>query len=384
MDIGRNLIFVDASFCAQPILTENTPMNMISLPPCSIGGIATQIAPVTVEQKQLFAIADTLFGSSICERSRRFMEQVFLHPSIQRRHFALDSPTELSKLPRETQDEKIARFTRYATKLSCSAILKATSQAGISVNQIDALLINTCTGYICPGLSSYVAEQLGLRGDIFFYDLVGSGCGGAIPNLQLGAHLAAQGKKVVCVSVEICSATFEMSEDFSLILSNALFSDGAAAVVLQPGGEPGDIALKQTASCLVPENREDIRYYHREGRLHNKLSAALPKITAEKVGGLLSKLTAERRDNPNFRWIIHPGGAKILRMLAEKLGLGESDFSYSFEVLREHGNMSSPSVLFAMERFMRNSGDPATTGVLCAFGAGLSGYAMVFEKLKQP
>ena len=94
-------------------------------------------------------------------------------------------------------------------------LLDALERAGVRVNEIDALIICTCTGYLCPGLTSYVAEQLGLRPNAFLQDLVGLGCGAAIPMLRAASHvIAAQPDAVVaCVAVEICSAAFYLDDD---------------------------------------------------------------------------------------------------------------------------------------------------------------------------
>jgi predicted naringenin-chalcone synthase len=114
------------------------------------------------------------------------------------------------------------------------------------------LVVNTCTGYLCPGLSSYLLEKLGLPRNIRTYDLVGGGCGGAIPNLQAAQeYLKSAGKgTALCVAVEICSATFQMADDMSLLLSNALFADGAAAAVLWT--RPQGLALVDSSNRHQP------------------------------------------------------------------------------------------------------------------------------------
>ena len=116
-----------------------------------------------------------------------------------------------------------------APRLAARALDAALTQARLVAGQVDALLICTCTGYLCPGVTSYVAEQLGLRADAFLQDLVGLGCGAAIPCLRAAdAMLAAQPAAVVaCVAVEVCSAAFYLDDDPGVLVSACLFGDGA-------------------------------------------------------------------------------------------------------------------------------------------------------------
>ena len=128
-----------------------------------------------------------------------------------------------------------ARFADNAPKLAAEAARKAMRQAGVEPSEIDALLISTCTGYVCPGLTSYVSELLGLRSGIQLADLVGHGCGAALPNLQLGSALLSSGqaKRVLSVCVEICSAAFYVDNDPGVLISACLFADGGGALVVE-------------------------------------------------------------------------------------------------------------------------------------------------------
>jgi predicted naringenin-chalcone synthase len=156
------------------------------------------------------------------------------------------------------------------------------------------LVVNTCTGYLCPGLSSYILEKLGLPRNIRTYDLVGGGCGGAIPNLQAAQEFLRAGGKgaALCVAVEICSATFQMADDMSLLLSNALFADGAAAAVLWT--RPQGLALVDSSNRHHPEDRESIRYVYRNGQLYNQLSRTLPSLVNRAVAQAVADVLAPK------------------------------------------------------------------------------------------
>jgi predicted naringenin-chalcone synthase len=134
----------------------------------------------------------------------------------------------------EDSDGRIRRFADSAIALSAQAARKALEETGLTTDVVSSLVVNTCTGYVCPGISTFLVERLGLPRHVNAYDLVGSGCGGAIPNLKIAGSQPSRkdGDVALSVSVEMCSAMFQMGNDLSLVLSNALFSDGAAAAVV--------------------------------------------------------------------------------------------------------------------------------------------------------
>jgi predicted naringenin-chalcone synthase len=225
-------------------------------------------------------------------------------------------------------------------------------------------------------------ERLGLPRNISVHDLVGSGCGGAIPNLQVAdALLRANGGVVVSVSVEICSAVFQMDNDLSLILSNALFGDGAAAAVLSE--KPIGFELVASAGLHVPEQREEIRFIHKEGQLHNQLSTRLPeavkKAAAEVVADLLSAHGLKPDDIGH--WAIHTGGEKIINAVRDGIGIPEERLRATRRILTEYGNMSSPTVWFVLDELQREGIASGDWCVMLAFGAGLSAHACLLRKI---
>ena len=240
---------------------------------------------------------------------------------------------------------------------------------------MDALLICTCTGYLCPGVTSYVAEQLGLRNDVFLQDLVGLGCGAAIPCLRAAkAVLALQPTAVVaCVAVEVCSAAFYLDDDPGVLVSACLFGDGAAATIWR--GTPGPCGLRCDSFTTLhqPENRDRIRFEMKDGKLRNLLDVAVPKLAAAAVECLLADERKRAGVRSITRMIAHVGGRDVLDAI-EKSCHG-FDLTASREILRECGNVSSPSVLFALERALRD-GSPDEEGDwwLTSFGAGFSAH----------
>lgn len=340
--------------------------------------VATATPPYSADQSEARRFFHQHYSGRLTKRYMDIMDSILAHPSIMRRHFALEDP---QCLVDEDPDHRIARFTEWAVELSREAAVKALKQAELRADNISALIVNTCTGYICPGITSYLIEEMGLDRGIRAYDLVGSGCGGAVPNLQMGTeYLKANGKGVaLCVSVEICSSTFQIGDDLSLILSNALFGDGAAAAILR--GRPEGLEMVASASRHVPEKRDTIRYVHREGQLHNQLSTSLPRIVNGAVGDVVRAVleAAGLKIKDISHWAFHGGGDSVINSIRKELGLDDAHMQPTRDVLANYGNMSSPSALFALRQILDNGVKPGDLCMLVAFGAGLSAHAYLMK-----
>lgn len=343
-----------------------------------IASVAVATPPYTVDQLQTEAFFIKHYSDKLSLRNLEVMHKIFAHPSVLHRHFALEDP---QCLINEDPDIRIARFTHWAVKLSYQAILNALSQVGLTVDAVSGLVVNTCTGYICPGISTYLIEKLGLSHQIWAYDLVGSGCGGAIPNLQICEKILKRDSDsvILSVSVEICSATFQLADDLSLIVSNAIFADGAAAAILW--NRPQGLALMNSASHYAPEHREDIRYVYKKGQLHNQLSVRLPQLVAKSVAqvvlDLLKPMGLKIEDIKH--WALHAGGEKIINAIKSKIGLSEMQLKPTREILSEYGNMSSPTVWFVLREILDRDIATGDWCIMVAFGAGLSVHAFLLR-----
>jgi alkylresorcinol/alkylpyrone synthase len=288
---------------------------------------------------------------------------------IATRHFAMP---EIERVFDRTADELNGAFREEAPRLAGAALTKALARAGVAASELDALLICTCTGYLCPGITSYVAEQLGLRPNAVLHDLVGLGCGAAIPTLRAASHLlAAQpGATVACVAVEVCSTAFYLDDDPGVIISACLFSDGAAATVWRSTPGPLGVRAFDFESLHLPDERDKLRFEQRGGKLRNLLHRSVPEVAASAVGSLWRG----RGPRPVARVVAHPGGRDVLEALGPVVAphsLGASE-----RTLLNCGNMSSPSVLFALEETLRD-GVPTADGDfwLVSFGAGFSAHS---------
>ena len=276
-----------------------------------------------------------------------------------------------------------ARFIKHAPTLAHAAAERALANAKTSPREIDAVLISTCTGYLCPGLTSYISERLGLRADAMALDLVGLGCGAAIPNLQTAQALLAAGNcaRVLSICVEVCSAAFYLDDDAGVLISACLFGDGAAAAVLSPSANGGRrVKWKSSGSLLEPADRNCLRFEQKNGMLRNILTPQVPALAAQHAGTVFDDMLTRAgvaRSQVNG-WVFHPGGRDVLLALREKFQLSSHDVRWSEAVLRENGNMSSPSVMFVLQSALAN-GAQGGLWWMSSFGAGFSCHGALLE-----
>lgn len=345
-----------------------------------LASLGTALPPCKITQYEARSLSNQHYKGVLTERSMDLLTQVLSHPSIQSRYLAVDNKEDVPSLKNEDPDVRMARFTRWALSLAINAAQKALN-CGVEATEITAIFVNTCTGYICPGISTYLIEKLGLKKSVNAFDLVGSGCGGALPNINLGeSHVRLKrGNIALCISVEICTATFQMDNDPSLLISNAIFGDGAAAAVLWD--RPQGMQLSGYAAKFAPEYREDVRYIYKKGQLHNRLSSQLPKIISSIVPDFINSFISDQGLFPDDinSWALHPGGDKMVAGLQKCLGLSNELMVPTRSVLRDFGNMSSPTVLFIAERILKENALMPKRMLLCAYGAGLSIHTYLLE-----
>lgn len=313
----------------------------------------------------LTAMLGAPFWQSINSRSRWLLEKVLSgNGGIEKRHFCVES-LDLA-WSRDAQALNQA-YEKEAPALAANAVRLALKKAGIEADQVDVLFLCSCTGFLCPGVSSYVAEELGLRSDVFLQDMTGLGCGAAVPLMRAAEGVVAVNPDavVVTVAVEVCSAAFFIEDDFGVLISTCLFGDGASAVVWS--GESGGWQLKNFQSLHFPEEREKIRFTNAGGKLRNQLDKSVPELAASSVERLYQKRSAE----PDAL-VTHGGGRDVIEALEAVLPI--ESLEYARTVMAQYGNLSSPSVFVALEKCLDSAPDIKHLW-LCSFGAGFSAHS---------
>ena len=347
-----------------------------------ITALGTAVPPRSYTQRDCWEALQRADPRELSPHARAVLGGILNHDhGIDRRSLALDDLAESFVLDPDTLHR---RFTRHAPALASQAAATALARAGLDAREVDALVISTCTGYLCPGLTSYVAEALGTREDVLHLDLVGQGCGAALPNLRTAdALVAAKGcEHVLSVCVEVCSAAFYLDNDLGVLVSACLFGDGAAAAVVsaEPAPQGRQVRWRAGASLTNPSERDALRFEQRNGMLRNILTLPVPKLAAAHARRVLDDvLEAEEVPASAIRaWVLHAGGRKVLEELRRSLSLEAEQTRVSAAVLREYGNLSSAFVLFALEAALAE-GAPGGTWWMSSFGAGFSCHGALLE-----
>jgi predicted naringenin-chalcone synthase len=344
-----------------------------------IAGIGTATPATRYLQTECW---DALSASSLTEqltsRSRALLKKVLVGSNgIHSRHLALNTLSEAFDC---SADALHARFAKHAPTLASQAAENALRNSQCDASEIDGLVVSTCTGYLCPGLTSYVVEILGLRSDVIALDLVGQGCGAALPNLRTGAALlkGAGCEKVLCICVEVCSAAFYLDDDPGVLISACLFGDGAGAAVVT--SDSRRIEWLDSDTLMDPTTRDLLRFEQKDGKLRNILTPQVPRLAAKYADRVLTRVLDRHRLTRGdiATWVWHAGGRDVLTALKEQLGLDASAMRWSAAVLKELGNVSSSFVFHVLDRAMRE-GAPAGHWWMSSFGAGFSCHGALLK-----
>ena len=335
-----------------------------------IVGIGRANPPTRYSQREIYDLSRKFVP--MYRNSR--IEQIFMNSDIEFRHLALDRET---FVPDESADVLHARFEEHAVSLGREAVIRCFEDAGAAPGDVDFIVAVTCTGYLCPGLSAILIKDLGLRTNLQRADLVGMGCAGAMPGLQRAYDyvMAYPERKALLLTVEVCSACYYIDESLETVVGNAICADGAAAVIVANDGEGSGPGIVAFDTLLEPRFLHTVGFQTREGKLRIVLSKDIRDEAGVLVRRLLDSLLLSsgiRREDVDH-WIIHSGGRKVIDSIRDELGITEDQLKHSRCVLRNFGNMSSPTVLFVLDETMKNSRpEKGDIGVMIAMGPGLA------------
>jgi predicted naringenin-chalcone synthase len=349
-----------------------------------LNGIGTAAPPARYTKTDCWeAFQTSEWFERLSGRTRALARAVLLGENgMEARRLAVGSLAEVFRIDPDTLHR---RFLDNAPQLAARAGASALEHAGLAAVEVDAIVVSTCTGYLCPGLSGYVIERLGLRASTPAFDLVGQGCAAALPNMQLARALlglAEERRNVLSICVEVSSAAMYLEDDPGVMVSACLFGDGAGAAVLSNSAAAGRrrILWRDSESLLDPSRREALMFEQRRGMLRNVLTRPVPELAAVYVGQVLGTLLGRARiESSQIRaWIMHAGGRDVLRAIEGRLSLRPEDLHYSAQVLREYGNLSSAFVYFVLQAALAQ-GAPGGWWWLGSFGAGFSCHGALLQ-----
>jgi predicted naringenin-chalcone synthase len=276
------------------------------------------------------------------------------------------------------------RYASEAVPLAVDAARRAFEGIEIGPRDVTHLVTVSCTGFGAPGVEFALIGELGLPPTVGRMNVGFMGCHGALNGLRAAQAIGAADPSAVVLlcAVEICSLHYQYGTDPEQLVANAIFADGAAAVVGR-GARSGDGAawrLVSCGSCLIPDTTDAMTWRVGDHGFEMSLSAKVPSLIERNLGPwLLSWLDRNGLALHQVRsWAVHPGGPRILTAVEKALQLAPDALDASRRVLAECGNMSSPTVLFVLDRLLEQ-GAPGPI-VALAFGPGLVAEAALFER----
>jgi predicted naringenin-chalcone synthase len=326
----------------------------------------------------------------------RKLKTVFRASGIEYRHSVLEDYgktenfsfyPESNQVPYPTTQDRLKIFRSGALKLSVDAVhdMLATRKDDVK-DSITHLIIVCCTGMYAPGLDIELVQKLGLHSTVQRTAITFMGCYAAFNALKVADAICKSDAeaKVLIVCTELCSIHFQRQATDDNLLANALFADGAAAVLVEnEATEKLNFKLCNFHSDLAPEGSEDMAWSIGDLGFEMKLSAYVPDIIrkgiAHLTADLLKKIGATINDIKHFA--IHPGGRKILEVIERELGIKSSDNYAAYHVLKNFGNMSSPTILFVLNEIRRNltAANRGEKILSFAFGPGLTMESMILQ-----
>ncbi|MDP9431105.1 MAG: type III polyketide synthase [Actinomycetota bacterium] len=327
---------------------------------------AGRALPTTIEQQ---AVWEGFFADHYADV--RAAGRVFAASGVRRRH-AVANPLD-EDISGWSTGARMQRYVQEALPLGKQAVAAALDDAGLAPGDVGLFAVATCTGYATPGLDIRLASDLGMPPGLQRLLVGHMGCYAAIPGLAaVGDYVEARSRPAVLLCCELTSLHVQPPvRELEQVVAHALFSDAAAAVVLEPGARGRRLAgvVARTDHSTADHMTWDVT----DLGFRMGLSPRVPDVLSRHVGDVVDELLAGAGLAPAdvAGWAVHPGGPRILDVVRDELGLAEEELAASRHVLAEHGNCSSATVLLVLEELAAVDGPV----VAMAFGPGLTLYA---------
>jgi alkylresorcinol/alkylpyrone synthase len=339
--------------------------------------VATALPRFTITQTEAKSAAKAMF----CGRDALFdrLAGVFDNALIDQRQTV--APIDWYRQPHGWA-ERNALYVEATEAMFIDAATKAIAAARLEPSDIDGVLFVSTTGISTPSIDARVAPRLGLRPDVRRLPLFGLGCAGGVTGLATAARLAVaeSGSRWLFVTVETCSISIRLdSDDPAAIVATALFGDGAAAAVVSTEGE-GLATIAGAGEKLWPDTLGIMGWRVEDPGLAVIFDRAIPPFVTDElaaaIDGILASLALTRGDIDRF--CCHPGGTKVVEAIEQALGLDSGTLDLERQMLRDHGNMSAPTVLFVLEALIAR-GLPDRV-MMTGFGPGFTCAGLILER----
>lgn len=346
-----------------------------------IVSVTTAVPENRVDQSTAREFAKRIFSGRTADVKR--LLSVFDNSQIQTRYFS--RPLEWFEQP-HTLSEKNQAYIESSTKLSFDAAQKLLERTGTAPDEIDYIIYVNSTGLATPSIDARLINLLDLRPNIRRLPVWGLGCAGGAAGLSQAYHhlLGHPDEKVLLVACELCGLTF-LHDDLSKsnLVATALFGEGAAAVLLAGAGTNTlGIDILATNSRFFPDSLDVMGWNIMDSGLQVIFAKQIPDIIEKHA---LADLSIFLEDNELdlsdiSRFLFHPGGARVIEAYQKALGMSNGALSISSDILRNYGNMSSVTVLFVLEEYLKKYGlNNNGYGLVSALGPGFSSESLLLK-----
>jgi len=345
-----------------------------------INRVATAVPPHEVHGKFL----DYAPGMLTDPRARRVLNRMADRLNIDRRYSVLEADPAPENLDRTGlfvrgafpgTDARMALYERHAPALAAEGV----SALDLGPDESPThLIVTTCTGLHAPGIDLDLMRRLGLDTGVERTVVGFMGCYAAINGLKLARHIVRSepDARVLLVNVELCTLHLQETQDLEELLSFMIFADGCAASLIS--ARPTGIRMLGFGAAVLPDSDDQIAWRVGLQGFDMRLSGAVPATIARGLPGVMDRMRNRSGINDLSLWAVHPGGWSVLNAVEQSLDLPAEALAASRQVLRNYGNMSSPTVMFVLKRLMEEA--PAgQAGVAMAFGPGLTAETMLFR-----
>lgn len=351
-----------------------------------VHGLATSLPRHRLPQEELRRVVDAVLPDS---PTKAGVLEVFRNARIDDRSLAM--PIDWYLQPHGFAERNEA-YAKVGLDLVEEASRKALKDSGLPAGDVDAVVMVSTTGIATPSLEARLSNRISLRPDIKRMPVFGLGCAGGVAGLARAADLATADPEanVLLVAVELCSLSFDITTMLGLakgavdkksLVAASLFSDGCAAAVVS-GDRTGAKGLRWIAgaSHLFPQTERVMGWDVADDHLEVVLSPGIPDLVRAELGGILRPFLAKHNGGRDpSHWILHPGGARVVDAFRDALGLRGDELRWTEQVLRMHGNMSSPTALFVLDQAVRNGVQPGDRLLASALGPGFCGEFALLE-----
>ncbi len=345
----------------------------------TIAATATALPPYTITRDDVKYYMGRVFD--IPERRVEAMMSIVDNAQVHKRYsiFPIDYTIEPRALS-QTNNE----YIEHAVKLGREAEAKCLKRAAVKADEIDLIITVSCTGFMIPSLDAHLINLMGFRSNVRRMPFTELGCAaGAMALGRAADFLKAQpGGKVLVISVELPSLTFQRKDiSQANLISSILFGDGAAAVLVS-GEQTRGPKILVSETYTFPDSLGAMGFDLRDSGFHILLAKDVPEMIGGKIGGLVRGfLERHGRKREDIKgWILHPGGARLLGNIEAELGLCKCDTQPSWDILANFGNLSSATILFILQEWLEKR--PLQAGeyaMAAAFGPGFSAEFLLLQ-----